>query len=295
MGGTSPSTNTPPPGPPIKLSVIVPVDGIAAQPEILSGAEAAVAAVNDAGGITDPVGGPKRPLELVQCKLKANDDPEAVPLQCAKDAIAAGVIASVSKYSFSEQFNTEFQKAGIPMVGTLGVSAGDYSNPYVFMLNNNLSGSAGAGAALQHAGAKTIAFISADNPAARFLPQFITPVLENGKADLVNETYLPLDPSVDVAPFVGRVIRADPDGVVIVESSDFVVKLVAALRQAGYEGKIAAPGISPAVIDKLGPAVEGVINVGSYEAVTTTSNPAIKRFTTEMGQYAKARRSTSSR
>ncbi len=101
------------------------------------------------------------------------------------------------------------------MVGTLGVAAGDYSNPYVFMLNNNLSGSAGAGAALQHAGAKTIAFISADNPAARFLPQFITPVLENGKADLVNETYLPLDPSVDVAPFVGRVIRAHPDGVAI--------------------------------------------------------------------------------
>ena len=117
------------------------------------------------------------------------------------------MIAASSKYSFSEEFNTEFEKAGVPMVGTLGVAAGDYSNPYVFMLNNNLSGSAGAGAVLQHSGAKTIAFISADNPAARFLPQFITPVLENGKADLINETYLPLDPSVDVAPFVGRVIR----------------------------------------------------------------------------------------
>ena len=53
-GATSPSTNAPPAGDPIKLSVVAPVDGIAAQPEILSGAEAAVAAVNDAGGITDP-------------------------------------------------------------------------------------------------------------------------------------------------------------------------------------------------------------------------------------------------
>lgn len=287
VGGPAPSTNPKPKGAPIKLAAIGPIDGVAAQPELLAAAEAAVAAVNDAGGVKDLAGGANRPLELVECKLKATDDPEAVPLQCAKDAVAAGVVAAVSKYSFSEQYDTEMQKAGVPMVGTLGVAAGDYSNPYVFMLNNNLAGSAGSGAALQHAGAKTIAFISADNPAARFLPQYITPVLEHGKADLINETYLPLDPSVDVSTFVARVVRANPDGVTIAESSDFVTKLILGLRQAGYTGKIAAPGISPAVISKLGSAAEGVVNVASYEAVTTTSNPKIKQFIAEIDKYAK--------
>jgi ABC-type branched-subunit amino acid transport system substrate-binding protein len=286
--GTTPaSTNPKPKGAPIKIAVMAPVDGVAAQPEILGGAQAAAAAINDAGGVKDPAGGENRPIELVECRIKASDDPEAVPRQCAKDAIADGVVALASKYSFSEQANTEFEKAGIPMVGTLGVSAGDYANPNVFMLNTNLAGTAGAGAALQQAGAEKIAFISADNPAARFLPQYMTPVLKNGKDDLINETYLPLDPSVDVTPFVARVMRANPDGVAIVQSSDFVTKLIAAFRQAGYQGKIAAPGISPSVIEKLGASAEGVINVGNYEAVTTADNTTIKQYTDEVDRYAK--------
>jgi ABC-type branched-subunit amino acid transport system substrate-binding protein len=144
---------------------------------------------------------------------------------------------------------------------------------------------AGAGAALQDAGAKTIALISADNPGGRFLPQFIKPVLED-ESDLVNETYLPLDPSVDVTPFVARVVRADPDGVAIAESTDLSVKLVTALRQAGYQGKIAPSSLNPDAIDKLGSAAEGLVVAGSYEAVTTTSNPTTKQYVTEMDRYA---------
>jgi ABC-type branched-subunit amino acid transport system substrate-binding protein len=116
---------------------------------------------------------------------------------------------------------------------------------------------------------------------------FMTPVLEGGEADLINETYLPLDPSVDVAPFAARVHRADPDGVVIAQSTDLSVKLITALRQAGYQGKIAASLLAPAAIEQLGSAAEGLITVGSYEAPTTTSNAKIKQFNTEMDRYAK--------
>jgi ABC-type branched-subunit amino acid transport system substrate-binding protein len=286
-GGT-PSTNPRPPGAPIKLSVIAPVDGITAEPEILSGAEAAVAAINDAGGVTDPAGGPKRPLDLVECKLKATDDPEAKPLQCAKDAISAGVIADASKYAFSAPATKAFASAGVPLVGTLAVDAEDYTNAIVFMLSGGAVGVAGQGSALQNAGAKTIGLISADNPGGRFLPQFLKPVLEN-ESDLVNETYLPLDPSVDVTPFVGRVMRANPDGVAIAESTDLNVKLVLALRQAGYQGKIAlvASTLGPDAIKKLGSAADGLIAVASYEAPSTTTNPTIQRFVTEMGRFAK--------
>jgi ABC-type branched-subunit amino acid transport system substrate-binding protein len=284
--GTAASTKPPPPGDPIKLSVMAPVDGIAAQPEVIQGAEAAVAAVNDDGGIKDPSGGPNRPLALVKCEIKAADDPEAKPLDCAKDAISEGVIANASKYAFSQAGTKAFQTANIPLVGTIGVDAEDYTNPAVFMLFGGAIETAGAGAALQDAGAKTVALISADNPGGRFLPQFIKPVLED-ESDLVNETYLPLDPSVDVTPFVARVVRANPDGVAIAESTDLSVKLVTALRQAGYQGKIAPSSLNPDAIDKLGSAAEGLIVAGSYEAVTTKSNPTIDQYVTEMDRYAK--------
>jgi ABC-type branched-subunit amino acid transport system substrate-binding protein len=283
--GSSQSTNPLPKGEPIKLSVMVPVDGVGAQPEILSGAQAAADSVNDAGGITDPAGGAKRPVELIVCKQRATDDPEAGPLKCAKDAISAGAIASASKYSFSESATKEFASAGIPMVGTLGVSTEDYLNPKVFPISAGAAPSGGAGAALQAAGAKTIAFISADNPAGRYVPNFIKPVLES-PADLINETYIPFDPSVDVAPFVARVVRAGPDGVVIAQSSAVLVKLVTSLRQGGYQGKIAVAGIAPDTIEQMGSAADGLIVVSSFEAPTTTSNKTIKQFNAEMDRFA---------
>jgi ABC-type branched-subunit amino acid transport system substrate-binding protein len=285
-GGSSASTAPKPTGAPVKLSVIAPAEGIAGQPEILSGAEAAVAAINASGGITDPAGGAKRPLELVECKLTASGDEESQAPQCAKDAIAAGVVADVAKYSFSQNATKAFQAAGVPDIGTIGVTAEDYLNPNVFPFEGAAVGTGGSGAALQKAGAKTIGLISADNPGGRFLPQFMTPVLQNGKADLINETYLPLDPSVDVTPFVSRVVRANPDGLSIAESTQVSIKLVTSLRQAGYQGKLAVVGLSPTAIKTLGSAAEGIIQVGAYEAPTTTTNPTIKQFVSEMDRFA---------
>jgi ABC-type branched-subunit amino acid transport system substrate-binding protein len=282
-GGTA-STKPLPKGELITLSAMAPVDGVAAQPEILSGAEAAVAAVNNAGGIADPAGGPKRPLKLIECKIKASDDPEAGPLKCAKDATSAGAIASVSKYSFSESATKAYATAGVPMVGTIGVSTEDYVNPGVFPISAGAAASGGAGSALQHAGAKTIAFISADNPAARYVPNFVKPVLEH-ESDLINETYIPLDASVDITPFIARVIRAKPDGVLIAESTDGIIKVVIGLRQAGYRGKIAVAALGPDAIEKMGSAADGLIVVSSFEAPTSTGNKTIKQFDEEMKSF----------
>jgi ABC-type branched-subunit amino acid transport system substrate-binding protein len=278
---TSAATNPPPSGTPLKLSVIAPVDGVGGQPEILTGAESAVAAVNDAGGVKDAAGGANHPLELIECKLHAADDPETVPLKCAQDAIAAGVVADVSKYSFSESATKAFAAAGIPMVGTIGISTEDYVNPHVFPISAGAGASGGAGSALQHAGAKTIAFISADNPGGRYVPTFIKPVLQS-ESDLVDEIYIPFDPSVDVTPFVAKVTGDNPDGVVIAESTDVLIKLVTSLRQSGYEGKIATAAVGSDAVAKLGSAADGLIVVSSFEAPTTTSNAAIQRYNDEM-------------
>ena len=165
-GTAAPSTKPPPPGQPIKLSVMAPVDGITAQPEIISGAEAAVAAVNDAGGIKDPAGGRSGRCRSTSASSRRLMIRMPRPLKCAKDAIAAGVVADVAKYAFSQGPTKAYQAAGIPLVGTIAVDAEDYTNPNVFMLAPGAMNLAGQGSALQKAGAKTIAFMSADNAAA---------------------------------------------------------------------------------------------------------------------------------
>ena len=194
------------------------------------------------------------------------------------------MIASVSKYSFSESATKAFAEAGVPMVGTIGVSTEDYLNPSVFPISAGAAPSGGAGSALQAAGAKTVAFISADNPAGRYVPNFIKPVLES-PSDLINETYIPLDASVDITPFMARVVRANPDGVVIAQSTDGTIKVVTGLRQAGYQGKIAVAGVSPEAVEKMGAAADGLIVVSAFEAPSNTENETIKQFNTEMDAH----------
>src|SRR6187431_2742391 len=63
------------------------VSGVVAQPEIFDAVDAAVEAINGAGGIPDPAGGPNRPLEVVRCEAGAGGNVEAdVALRCAQDS-----------------------------------------------------------------------------------------------------------------------------------------------------------------------------------------------------------------
>ena len=88
-----------PTGEPIKFAVASAVEGIVGQPEVFDGADAATAAINAAGGIPDPAGGPNRPLEVVRCEAGAGGSVSPdVALECARDTLDDGIIAVVSKY-----------------------------------------------------------------------------------------------------------------------------------------------------------------------------------------------------
>ena len=109
------------------------VEGIVGQPEVFDGADAAVAAVNAAGGIPDPAGGPNRPLEVVRCEAGAGGSVSPdVALECARDTIDEGIIAVVGKYLIGADGTTAWQEAGIPMLGTVPIEAEDFVNPAVF-------------------------------------------------------------------------------------------------------------------------------------------------------------------
>jgi ABC-type branched-subunit amino acid transport system substrate-binding protein len=288
-GDTEPATtesvaDEAPAGEPIKFMAATAVGGVVAQPEIFDGVDAAVAAINGAGGIPDPAGGPNRPLEVMRCEAGAggNVDPD-VALRCAQDSIEQGVIAVVGKYLFGADGTQAWAQAGIPMLGTSPVETEDFLNELVFPLSGGaITGGPGLGIALQEAGAETVALVTGDVEAGRQLPALMSPGLA-AEDDLVQEVYVPLDPSADYTPQLSQLVSANPDGIAVFGSSDINVRVIAGLRSAGYTGLIAVPGtgLTPEGIEVLGEAAEGVLMVSGFEAATGDSD-AIGQFNAEM-------------
>ena len=192
------------------------------------------------------------------------------------DTIDEGVIAIVGEYLIGADGTTAWQEAGIPMIGTMPIEAEDFTNPAVWPITGGaLAGTPGLGVALQQAGAKTIAVITGDAEAGRALPSLIKPALEE-ESDLVNETYLSLDPSADYTPQLAQLASANPDGIAVIGSTDINARAIAGLRQAGYTGLLGVPGtgVSPSALEDLGDAAEGLIVVSSFAAPTDTENEA---------------------
>ena len=273
-----------PEGEPIRFVVAAAVAGVVGQPEIFDAADAAVAAVNGEGGIPDPAGGPNRPLEVVRCEAGegGNNDPD-VALRCAQDTIPQGIVAVVGRYLFGADGTQAWAEAGIPMLGSAPVETEDFLNELVYPISGGaLAGAPGVGIALQEAGAETIAVITGDVEAGRQLPGLITPALAE-EDDLVQEVYVPLDPSADYTPQLSQLVSSNPDAIAVFGSTDINVRAIAGLRSAGYGGLIGVPGtgLSPDGLETLGDSAEGLVVVSDYEAATGEGE-AIEQFNAEM-------------
>jgi branched-chain amino acid transport system substrate-binding protein len=290
-GTTTEATQTTaeaPSGEPIRLVVVAAVAGIVGQPETFDGADAAVAAVNAAGGVEDPAGGPNRPLEIIRCEAGAggSTSPDAA-LECAQDSIEQGVVAVIGKYLIGADGTRAWQQANVPLVGTISIEAEDLTNPAVFPISGGAPNTpAGVGVALQMEGASSVAFVTGDIPAGRALATFLRPALEND-ADLVNETYVSLDPSSDYTPQLSQLASANPDGIAVVSSTDVNTRVISGLRQAGYTGLIGVPSqsVSEQMIEDLGDFSDGLVLAGNFAAITDDV-AEIEQFNAEMEAHA---------
>jgi branched-chain amino acid transport system substrate-binding protein len=280
------STVAAPTGEPIPISVMYPA-GLYGATDVLAGATSAVEAINAAGGVKDPAGGPNRPFELVACGPDPQKDPNGY-VQCARDAIAANVIADVGKVANGTDEVTAFAEAGIPMVGTSPTGAQDFINDHVFPLSGGALAVQGIVAALQADGAQTIGLVTLDVPTGKSLAGLLAPVLTNKAADIISQVYLPPDPSADLTPFVAQVVDANPDGVLVAIASNQFGQVFQALRAGGYTGKIGTSNTiaSPDNLELLGDAAEGLVISSDYRAVSDTSNPLIAAFNEDMAKYA---------
>jgi len=278
-----------PTGAPIKLGVLASLTGPSAHfTEVPAGAQAAANAINAAGGVKDPAGGPNRPIEIEVCD-DAFDPNQAA--SCARKAVDDKELAMVGNVTpHGDVYAPIMYAAGIPLIGIQANAAAESLNELSFPIQGgsvvNLLTDV---AFLAKQGAKKLTLEHIQNAAADFLVVQMKKKAEALGMTVVNDVLIPAD-AADMTPFAARFTSNGADSAVMVEPPDRVAKIITALNQAGVsleKFKIAAL-MSPTDLKKLGAAANGFYNVDAAYPVDYTSNPGIKQFTKEYASVKSA-------
>jgi len=146
-------------GEPVKVMTTAPVDTAAINtPEIITTAEAAVATINNSGGL----GGHE--VELIACN--DGNDPNTAA-ECARQAVSEGAVAVVGGFTTNGTAIVPIiEKAGIPWIGGPGLAAEELSSKFSFPLVAGAAGFTGIGARTVEDECESTAMVLYDVPTA---------------------------------------------------------------------------------------------------------------------------------
>ncbi len=260
---------------PVKLMIIAPVGTAGTNyPEMVGATRAAVRAVNARGGI----GG--HPVVLEHCNEK-ND--AAAAKKCAQQAVDDHVLAVVGEVSGSGGIMPILQNAGIPSIGSAGVSAdgSELSSPISYVVSPLTFYPAVCPSLLVKAGASKIGLVGYDLSAS---DRLITMAEAGGKA-----IGHPVDPKLrvpittsDFTPTVSQFTRSGADGAVLVV---FDQAAYAMISKTGQQVRTchAAGTLSPAFLGTLGPAADKLVVATAFpELSQTAAFPEVARMVREL-------------
>lgn len=247
-------------------------------PDVKAGAQAAVDAINKAGGI----GGKK--IDLIFCNSQSDANKAA---SCARDAISDKVAAVVGMTdTFSTSVVPVLEAAHIPAIGLE-----PRGNP--IELNSKVSypfdgGSAGDSVAaafgLKQAGAKAVVAVSADVPSAVANIALVKKGAELAGIKYAGSVKIPVEGVTDYAPYAQQIKALGGDSVMFNATVSQIQGLTKATAARGMKVVYAQHGTAFGVDEakSSGSAVNGMLLVSAFPAYTDTSNEGIQRFNKEM-------------
>lgn len=248
-------------------------------PDARAGAQARVQAINEAGGIDG------RPLELEFCNTMFDPNREAA---CARQAVEGGFAAVVGSYAFFPNTLPLLERAGIAFIGGQGLTPAELTSKVSFPIASGIPGwFQGATALALERGAQRVAIVSSPIAATEFAARLMTQALERVGKPAVHNVVAPLgQPDQSAA----ATEAADgTDAVVLGSAPSDTIKVVQALRQSNYSGRIASVSsqFSADTIGTLGAGTaEGILLTSQMAPVSQTDNPAIAEFIENMDAVA---------
>ena len=254
-------------------------------PEAAAGVTAAVAALNERGGVAGMA------LELLICDDRADANEAA---KCARRAVREQVVATLGNTSnFGNVILPVLERAGIASIGNNPISPSDFNNPVSFPLQGGSPVAVAATSRLLAAqGATRIRLATVASPAGALSESFVKRGLAGTAAELVGATLIPIG-APDYASYANSLL-GDSDGIIVSTNADQAARIVVALRQAGVHQPIALPAVAmpPATRRQLGEAANGLFLAAAFRPFSA-GGPGITQFLREMQTFApKARINT---
>jgi branched-chain amino acid transport system substrate-binding protein len=245
-------------------------------PQVRTAVEVAVKAINGGGGI----GG--RQLKASFCNDKFDPNEAA---SCARDATSEGVVAVVGGTTPNAgTILPILEAAGIPWLAGSGTAGPvELKSPVSYPINAGAPGmTIGAGAKAVTLGGKNVVILAGENQNAQIGGQqaAIGVAAAGGTQKTIT---VPLN-AADYAASAASALANKPDGISIASTPEDTVKIVQALRQAGYKGVITGPSslFPPTSIKALGTSAEGITVLSRLVPTTSTQVPQIKDFVAQM-------------
>jgi branched-chain amino acid transport system substrate-binding protein len=278
----SPSVPDGEPGGTIALASAAPLASPMFQiPQYQAGMEAAVASINAAGG----VGGKQLSLDFCDTGFSVNGE-----VGCARTAVADGAAAVIAPIFFLDQAGTTWdslEAAGIPVVGALGGSPVELAKPNIYPLGAGGPGvTFGCVAAALDAGATELRMVIDTTPTAGFFEGLTQAAFASAGIEALETVVADATSDPTYATAASKAIADGTDGIIVAGAPPETVKLIGALRSAGYEGIISVQsGIPTVAFEALGDAAEGILVTGLSVSPATTDNPGIAAFLADMEKY----------
>lgn len=248
--------------------------------EARAGVEAHVKVFNASGGAAG------HQIQVIVCN--DNFDPNTAAA-CARQAVDKKVVAVVGPASgYASAALPILDAAKIPYLNGSGAGGViELTSPDSFPLHGGSQVQLmGAGRVLVDKGSKNVTIVVADADQAREAAKNIVKAitLGGGTAATVNA---PLG-APDYSAVAASALTNNPDGIVIAHVPADAPKIIQALRQAGYKGRIAtSTGIlTQTGITAIGEAAEGVLLLDRGALSSDTTIPEVAAFNTAMAADA---------
>ena len=269
-GGSSGSGATPSGGTIKFMTLAVVGTPTASYPEVQQDTQAAVTAINKAGGIDG-----KKVVDIF-CNSKGDVNQAET---CAREAVQEHVAATVGDIDlFDAQTMPQFAAAGIPVVGPWSDGdSSDFTSSDSFPLNSgSFGGYLATVSAMKKSGIKKVAVVALDFPIALTQAAAAEKVIKaDGLTPAGGIIKIPLEGVTDYSPYAQQIKSSGATGVVAYIGPGAFTGLQKAYQALGIK-------VTTGVCEICGVSSPGLLVGGPYPLATDTSNPGIATFNKEL-------------
>jgi hypothetical protein len=259
-------------------------------PGVGAGAKAAAKAINAAGGVKDPSGGPNRPISIVVCDDTSGSNATAA---CGQEAVSDHALAVVGdETAYGSVFDPIVTSAGIPIIAQGAYAPADLSSPLSFPITNPQASGVAVGELAVALGQKKLFQISLNIPS--YFPGLSYDKQEDAMfgVDVVGKSLITATAtaSPDLTPIAAAAATSGA-GVIFMNVGPQGITVMKEMLAQGVSFQKTAVVADSNVISVqnlasiLGSSDNGIYFIGNAYPSTDTAIPAVKQFDDEMDTY----------